>query len=300
VRERLAELAGLKRAELSAAKTNVVDSLDPASLAEFLAEAAPPEIKKLAKLPFGHLPAERVQPLYEATHAPAVKARNKAARTVEMFRMLLAPRLDSRLALDALTRHPDDGLLVQQVRGVGTVGELRRAVALTAPAAPIAEALCNIDGAPDDLSVSTAEALARIGCTWKPAPAERRFPRVHRSGGGDWSGEDPRNELTPCGAGWLVANCCVFPTRTFQFKFREWDTAPSTLRLGDGGETIDIDVKDRRRILGPVGCIEETQYYLSVDLADSSPHLQLYSIDHDGTGAAHYMAIGTFAYVLTR
>ncbi|MEZ4240507.1 MAG: hypothetical protein R3F59_31005 [Myxococcota bacterium] len=297
--EAMASLAGLRGKELKAAKERIVAALEPDALASFLPEAAPAEIKKVAQL-FGrdllHLPPERVLPAYEATWAAPIPP--KTARARQELRQWLAGDLDAPTALACLERHPEDPSLVQIVSRKGSVGQLRRAVALGPQVWEADHVLEAVDGAPEPLGVRTAQALAEFGVAWKPA-CEAVFPAVYGRETGTWSGTDPRGALAgPTGGGWIVASQAVFPDRAFPLRVFDWDDAPTAVRLTRGGEVVDVDVDGRRRILWPIGYVDEKQLLFCVDIVDPAPEVMVFTLDHDGTGPSVYTEMLSFLYRL--
>lgn len=284
----LKALAGIKGSALAAAKQKILDEMSPDDLRRFLAVADADELKKLSKLdywPSQKEGSEREVGFYEAVRDEALASRLKPASAVALLRMK-TNRLLPESALAVLERHPD---CADALGNLVTVGQFRRGCALlTAIPADAAAELRTLEASPAELARSDARALAKFGITWKDAPAVLEFPRVFRSGSGEWSGKDPHGSLVPGRAAWLVAKAATFPTHRYRFKFRSWDSDLSSLELGSGGENIDTMVNGVRVILAPIGYVPEAQCYLCVDLTQETHDLRLYTIDHDGTGAGPY------------
>lgn len=303
VSDLLATLDGLRGNELKAAKERVVEGLEADELAEFLVDATPPSIKKLTDLflrGFFRLPTERAVPLYEATYRQPTPPRS--VKAVAMLRTMLVRAVDASTALDCLDRHPEDSVLVDLVRSSGTVAQLRLAAARGKPSAHVIALLPTLEQTPGELGMPSAEALAKLGCTWKPPLAEAVYPETYRrSTRSSWSRVDPDGQLpAPSGGGWLVATRAACARRDYRCKMRSWDTEPSTVQWLSGGEVTDVEVQGVRRVLAPIAYAEEIQFYFAVDLADPAPNPRIYSIDHDGTGPSYFTDLPGFCYTLCR
>lgn len=301
VTDLLATLDGLRGNDLKAAKERVVDQLEADELAAFVRDAPAASLKKLTDLflrSFFRIPTERAVPLYEATYRHPTPP--KSAKAIAMLRTMLVRGVDASTALECVERHPEDSMLVDIVRSSGTVAQLRRAASVGTPGRHVTELLPKLAQTPGELGMPSAEALALLGCTWRPPLAEAVYPNTYRrSTRSSWSREDPDGKLpAPSGGGWLVATRAMCEQRSFLCKLFNWDTEPSPVQWLSGGEVIDVDVQGVRRVLAPIAYAERSQFYFSVDLADPAPNPLIYSVDHDGTGPSYFTDLPGYCYKL--
>lgn len=297
----LATLDGLRGNDLKAAKQRVVDQLEPDELAAFVRDAPAASIKKLTDLflrSFFRIPTERALPLYEATYRHPTPP--KSAKAIAMLRTTVVRGVDASTALECVERHPEESMLVDIVRTSGTVAQLRQAAAIGTPSRHVTELLPMLQQTPGELGMPSAEALATLGCTWKPPLAEALYPNTYRrSTRSSWSGVDPDGKLpAPSGGGWLIATRAMCEQRSYRCKLFHWDTEPSAVQWLSGGEVIDVEVQGVRRVLAPIAYAEQSQFYCSVDLADPAPNPGIFRIDHDGSGPSYFTDVAGFCYRL--
>lgn len=141
-----------------------------------------------------------------------------------------------------------------------------------------------------------AQRLDKLKGTLAAAPAATGLPSYYsRARAETWSRLDPLGQFgLPAGVAWNVSKMLTIDTDDMTFGDSD------TLRIERTNENFDVEVAGVRRLLTPFAYDHGTQHYYCVDLGQPADAeiIDVYEIDHDGTGAKRYGTLEKFLKTL--
>jgi len=134
-----------------------------------------------------------------------------------------------------------------------------------------------LDNMPENISFKDCKVLYEFGCRKKKSNLEKDLAYVEREG-------VSREDIDTNGANWAFYNEIVFPAGTITRT--KWEMT-NGIHFSSGGEIVITEIRQAKVVLAPFA-YADNQFYFCVNLAGDFPNygIDVYNIDHDGTGAS--------------